>query len=142
MEYGPVDVIIVATATPSFDGSILAELEKVAATGFIRVLDAMVLGMDAEGAVFGVDLEDLPAEEKAKLGFVETGTRGLFDAEDSAMIAEGLVPGSIVIALAIEHAWATGLINALYQSGAEVGATMRIPADVVNERFAALAAGN
>jgi hypothetical protein len=138
MEYGPVDVVVVATGSPKFDGSILAELERVAATGAIRVLDAMVLLKADDETVIGLDLEDLPAEEKAMLGFIETGTRGLFDAEDAATLAEGLTPGSAIIALAIEHSWAVGLINAMYAQGAEIAISTRIPAAIVNERLTAL----
>jgi len=140
MNHGPVDVVVVATGLPSFDGSILAELERVAATGAIRVLDAMVLVKADDETVLGLDLEDLPEEERARLGFVETGTRGLFDTEDATILAEGLAPGSAIIALAIEHSWAVGLINALYDQGAEIAISTRIPAAIVNERLAALGA--
>jgi hypothetical protein len=142
MEHGPVDVLVVATGSPKFDGTILAELERVASTGTIRVLDAMVLVMDPDGTVVGIDIEDLSAEEQARLGFIETGTRGLFDAEDFATLAEGLVPGSAVFALAIEHVWAIGLTNALHAAGAEIAMSVRIPAAVVDERFSALAGRN
>jgi hypothetical protein len=138
VQHGPVDVVEVALGQPRFDGSVLSELEKIASTGFIRVLDAMVLVKADDGTVVSLDLEDLPEEEKAKLGFIETGTRGLFDAEDSAAFAEGLVPGSAIIALAIEHVWAVGLVNALYAQGAEIALSYRVPAVTVDERFAAL----
>jgi hypothetical protein len=141
MEYGPVDVVIIAAGEPKFDGSILSELESAAEKGIIRVLDAMVLIRGLDGDVYGVDLEDLPAEDKAALGFIETGTRGLFDAEDSATLAEGLAPGSAVVALAIEHKWAIGLVNSLWESGAEMAISMRIPAPVISDRLAAIAAG-
>jgi hypothetical protein len=140
MEYGPVDVVVLAIGEPHFDGSILGELHTAVAAGIIRVLDAMVLIKDDEGGVIGVDLEELSDEEKGRLGFIETGTRGLFDAEDSATLAEGLAPGSAIIALAIEHKWAIGLTNALYNSGAEIALTTRVPAPIVNERLAAVAA--
>jgi hypothetical protein len=142
MEHGPVDVAVVALGEPHFDGSVLAELEKATGAGIVRVLDAMVLVRDDDGAVYGLDLEDLPEDEKARLGFIETGTRGLFDAEDSAMLAEGIAPGSAIIALAIEHVWAIGLVNALAEVGADMALSIRIPAPVVDERFAALASGN
>ena len=93
-----------------------------------------------DGSVIGVDLEELSDEEKARLGFIETGTRGLFDAEDSAVLAEGLVPGSAIVALAIEHRWAVGLVNALMDAGVETAFGTRVPAVVVNERLAAIAA--
>jgi hypothetical protein len=80
----------------------------------------------------------LPAEEKAAVGFIDTGTRGLFDAEDAATLYEGMVPGSAVVALAIEHTWAVALVNALYQAGVDVALNFRVPAPIVDEAFASL----
>lgn len=141
MRYGPVDVIVLAMGEPRFDGSIMAELERLASTGTIRVLDAMVLIMDADGTVLGLDIEDLPAEDAAKFGFINSGTRGMFDAEDSGALAEGMVPGSAVIALAIENAWAVPLMNAFMEAGADVALHTRIPAPIVDDALAAIAAG-
>jgi hypothetical protein len=138
IKHGPVDVIVLAAGEPRFDGGVLAELERQAASGTIKVLDAMILLKDEQGQVFGLDLEDLPPEEAAKVGFIETGTRGLFDAEDAAIFSEGMVPGSAVVALAIEHTWALALVNALYQSGVDVAMNYRVPAMVVDEAFASL----
>jgi hypothetical protein len=72
------------------------------------------------------------------VGFIETGTRGLFDAEDAAIFSEGMVPGSAVVALAIEHTWALALVNALWQAGVDVAMNYRVPAMVVDEAFASL----
>jgi hypothetical protein len=139
MEHGPVDVLVVAFGEPKFDGSILVELERLAAAGTIRVLDALVLMKMEDGTQATLDIEDLADEDKAALGFVETGTRGLFDSEDAATLFEGLAPGSAVVALAIEHAWAVGLENAIIGAGAEVAMNERIPAVAVDAAFAALA---
>lgn len=139
MRYGPVDVIALAMGEPKFDGSILAELARLAETGTIRVLDAMVLVMDADGTVLGLDIEDLPVEDKKMLGFIETGTRGLFDAEDAATFAEGMVPGSAIVALAIESAWAVPLMQAFEDAGADVALHTRIPAVIIDEALSALA---
>jgi hypothetical protein len=139
IDRGPVDVVVLAAGEPHFDGSVFAELERQAASGTIRVLDAMLLYKDAEGRSWSLDLEDLPAEHKAAVGFIETGTRGLFDAEDAAMLHEGMVPGSAVVALAIEHTWAVALVNALAGAGVEMAFNYRVPAPVVDEALAALA---
>jgi len=123
-----------------FDGSILAELERLAATGTVRVLDAMVLLMEADGSVVGLDIEDMPAQDAAALGFIDTGTRGLFDAADSAALAEGMVPGSAIIALAIENAWAVPLMNAVVEAGAELALYTRVPAPMVEDAMARVVA--
>jgi hypothetical protein len=141
IEYGPVDVVVLAAGEPRFDGVVLAELERQVETGTIRVLDAMILLKDEAGGRAALDLEDLPAEQKKALGFIETGTRGLFDSEDAETLFEGMVPGSAVVALAIEHAWAVALVNAVYQAGVEVALNFRVPAMVVNEAFASLGSG-
>ena len=138
MKHGPVDVLVLALGEPHFDGSILAELAKQASTGTIRVLDAMVLMKQADGRRDALNLEDLPAEMKASLGFIWTGTRGLLDAEDAESFYEGMVPGSAVIALAIEHTWAIDLVNTLAEKGVEVAMNVRIPAPVIDEAFASL----
>ena len=140
MKHGPVDVVVLAAGEPRFDGSVLAELEKQAAMGTIRVLDAMLLFKDEAGACWETDLEDMPAEEAAALGFIATGTRGLFDSEDSETLFEGMVPGSAVVALAIEHAWAVDLVNAIAAQGVEVALNFRVPAPIVDEAFASLGA--
>ncbi len=138
IKHGPVDVIVLAAGEPRFDGNVLAELERQAESGTIRVLDAMILVKAGDGEVMSIDIEDLPAEEAARLGFIETGTRGLFDSYDAETLTEGMVPGSAVVALAIEHTWALALVNALYQSGVDVALNFRVPAIIVDEAFASL----
>jgi hypothetical protein len=136
IKHGPVDVVVMAAGEPRFDGGVLAELERQAASGTIRVLDAMILLKGEDGQSWRLDLEDLPAEEAAKVGFIATETRGLFDSEDAETLMEGMVPGSAVVALAIEHTWALALVNALWQAGVDVALNFRVPAPIVDEVFA------
>ena len=138
MKHGPVDVVVLAFGEPKFDGRILSELEKQAGTGTIRVLDAMVLFKDESGESWRMDLEGFPPEELAAVGFIETGTRGLFDSDDAEVLWEGMVPGSAVLALAIEHAWAVDLVNAMDAQGVELAMNFRVPAPIVDEAYAAL----
>ena len=137
---GPVDVLVMAAGTPRFDGSVLKELERLSAAGTIRVLDAMVILKDEKGLPWRLELKDLPPEQAAAVGFIPNETQGLFDTEDAATLSEGMVPGSAVFALAIEHLWAVGLVNTLYDAGVELATQFRVPALVVDEAFASLAA--
>ena len=138
IKHGPVDVIVLAAGEPKLDGRILAELKRQAASGTIRVLDAMLLFKDDAGNRASLDLEDLPDEMKAEVGFIETGTRGMFDSADAETLFEGMVPGSAVCALAIEHAWAVDLVNALHDASVELALNFRVPAPIVDEAFALL----
>ena len=138
IKHGPVDVVVLAAGEPRFDGGVFAELERQAASGTIRVLDALILVKNDQGDVLRINLEDLSPEEVAAVGFIDTGTRGLFDSEDADTLIEGMVPGSAVVALAIEHTWAVALVNALYQAGVDVALNFRVPALIVDEAFASL----
>jgi hypothetical protein len=139
IKHGPVDVIVLAAGEPRFDGGVLAELERQSATGTIKVLDAMILMKDEGGTCWAFNIEDMEPEQAAALGFIETGTRGLFDTDDADTLFEGMVPGSAVVALAIEHTWALALVNALWQAGVETALNFRVPAPIVDEAFARLA---
>jgi hypothetical protein len=129
---------VLASGEPRFDGSVLAELARLVETGVIRVLDIMVLIMGEDGKAYGLDIEDLSPEDKSTLGFINTDTRGLFDAEDAATFTEGMVPGSAIVALAIESAWAVPLMNAIAGAGAEIALHTRIPGIVFDDAMAAL----
>ncbi|MCO6451912.1 MAG: hypothetical protein J5I90_14110 [Caldilineales bacterium] len=135
---GPVDVIVLASGAPRFDGAVWTELERQTSAGTIRVLDAMLLFRDDAGDYWRLDLEDLPSEERAAVGFIESETRGLFDSEDAETLSEGMVPGSAIVALAIEHVWAVQLVNTIYDAGVEVALNFRVPAPIVDEAFASL----
>ena len=139
MKYGPVDVVVVAMGEPRFDGSLMAELERLAGTGTIRVLDAMVLINDESGEQWTLDIEDMPKEDQDALGFIETGTRGIFDGEDAAVFFEGMAPGSAIVALAIENAWVVPLVDALEGVGAELALHTRIPGPIVDDALEAIA---
>jgi hypothetical protein len=141
VKYGPVDVVILATDEAKIDGSILAALGDAVKAGSIRVLDAMMMAVDDDGKKFSLDIEDLGPEAKAALGFIDTGTRGLFDSEDAATIFEGMVPGSVVVALAIENAWAVPVLNAFESAGAQLALHTRIPAVIIDDALSALSAG-
>jgi len=138
IKHGPVDVIVLAAGAPSFDGSVFAELERQAASGTIRVLDALLLFKDEAGNRASYDLEDFPSDMKEAVGFIETGTRGLFDSEDAETLFEGMVPGSAVCTLAIEHVWAVKLVNVMRDAGVELALNFRVPAPIVDEAFASL----
>jgi hypothetical protein len=140
MKYGPVDVVILATGEPKFDGSVLSELQRLAEAGTIRLLDAMLLTKSESGLNVTLNIEDLPETDRASLGFIETGTRGLFDSADAATLFEGMVPGSALVALAVEHAWAVPLLNSFRAAGTEIALNYRLPAIVVNDAIAEVTA--
>ena len=138
MKHGPVDVVVLAFGEARFDGSALAELKRQSEAGTIRVLDLIILLKDEAEQCFRIQINDLPPEQAAAVAFIEAATIGLFDDEDAATLCSGMVPGSAVAGLAIEHTWAVDLAKAIYAEGGEMAANYRIPAPIVDEAFASL----
>ena len=138
MNHGPVDVVVLAFGEARFDGKALAELKRQSEAGTIRVLDLIILLKDEAEQCFRVEVSDLPPEQAAAVAFIEAATIGLFGDEDAATLCEGMVPGSAVAGLAIEHTWAVDLANAIAAEGGEMAANYRIPAPIVDEAFASL----
>jgi hypothetical protein len=138
MKHGPVDVAVLAFPEARLDGSALAELKRQVAAGAIQVLDIIVLLKDEDETCWRIEVSDLPPEQAAAVDFIKAETIGLFDDEDVAMLCEGMVPGSVVAGLAIEHTWAINLVNALHSEGGELAFNFRVPAPIVDEAFASL----
>jgi hypothetical protein len=138
IKHGPVDVVVLAFGEAHFDGSALAELKRQVAAGTIRVLDLIILLKDENQECRRIEMSDLLPEQAAAVDFIEVETRGLFDDEDAATLCEGMVPGSAVAGLAIEHTWAVDLMNALEAEGHDMSLNFRVPAHAVDEAFASL----
>lgn len=138
IKHGPVDVVVLAFGEAHFDGSALAELERQCSTGTISVLDLIILLKDEAGECLRVEVNDLPSEQSAALAFIEAAIGTLFDDEDAATLCEGMVPGSAVACLAIEHTWAVDLAKAIGDEGGEMAFNFRIPAPIVDDAFALL----
>jgi hypothetical protein len=138
MKHGPVDVVVLAFGEARFDGSALAELEKQAESGVIRVLDLIILLKDEDEQCWRIQVSDLPPEQAAAVAFIEAETMGLLDEEDAALLCEGMLPGSAVAALAIENLWAADLARAIHSEGGEMAFSYRVPAPAVEEAFEAL----
>ena len=138
MKHGPVDVVVLAFGEARFDGSALTELKRQVEAGTIRVLDLIILLKGEDEECWRIEMSDLSSEQAAAVDFIEAETHGLFDDEDAATLCEGMVPGSAVAGLAIEHTWAINLVNALHEEGGEMAFNFRVPAPMVEEAFASL----
>lgn len=143
MALGPLQLVVVAFDQPKLDGSILAELDAVRQQGFIRLVDALAVYKDAEGAVYSAQVSDLYEEEAmlagaaigAMIGLGEGGAEGAragaiagaeraaevyefgMDPEQVASIADQIPPGGAALLMLVEHTWLTPLRNVIRAQG-------------------------
>lgn len=138
LKHGPVDVVVLAFGEAHFDGSALSELKRQSAAGVIRVLDIIILIKGDDEKCMRVEIGELSSDQAEAIDFIGAETRGLFDGDDAAALCEGMVPGSAVVGLAIEHTWAVDLVNDLQKEGAELAFNFRVPSPIVDEAFKSL----
>jgi uncharacterized membrane protein len=132
---GPVQLVAIGFPPDAeFEGTIMAELERLESHETIRILDLLFVGKDAEtGDLLALDYqgEDLGAIVGALLGFgfeddgeleggpiesVEGHAFGLSRTEIQD-IAGSLEPGSSAGFVLIEHVWARELKGAVREAG-------------------------
>src|SRR5690349_24824829 len=89
MAVGPVQLIVLGFAHPDFHGEVIAELERLRKSDTVRVIDALAVYKDAEGALEAEHLSNLSRDEAIELGSKVGALIGLgFEGE------EGMVAGA------------------------------------------------
>src|SRR5712691_9807398 len=68
MAIGPVQLIVLGFKHPNFHGEVIAELEKLRQSGAVRVIDALAVYKNTQGAMEVEHLSNLSTEEAIELG--------------------------------------------------------------------------
>lgn len=137
---GPVQLLVFGFDTlDQFRGDILDRLEEVAPINAVRILDALFVAKEANGDLIALEVGDLGEEEGDEalgmilgtlLGFsfegeepdappaeiTEASAIGVTVA-DIRRLARDLVPGTGAGLLLVEHRWAAGLRDAIFDAG-------------------------
>jgi len=143
MAIGPVQLIVLGFNHPDFHGEVIAELERLHASGTVRVIDSIVVYKDADGELEVEHLSNLTQQQAIELGskigaLIGLGIEGEEGAEAGAELgaeqaaAEGIdvfsgaeewdvladIPdGSAAALILLEHHWAVPLRDAIARAG-------------------------
>jgi len=137
---GPIDLLVIEWREENMTGEAAAALLDLVERGIVRIFDLLVVRKDADGTFSGIDIEDLSADDLG--GFVAfSGARsGLLGDDDIAEAANALEPGTMAALIVYENTWAVPFVRAAHDIGAQVVASVRIPASDVLEALDALEA--
>jgi uncharacterized membrane protein len=132
-ELGPVQLIAAGFgADAQYEGRVAAELEKLEASGVLRVLDVLfvrkepdtgelqalnVRGADVGGAVRA--LLGLGNGAGAPQGAAESSTRGV-SRQEIEDVGDDLAPGEAAGLILVEHVWARDLEAAIRDTGGTI----------------------
>jgi hypothetical protein len=132
LDVGPIDYLAVEIPGARLEGKGMDALLDLTDRGIIRILDLVVVKVEADGSFVSMELTDLDGDGELDLTMFAGVRSGLLDDEDIAEGASITEPGNAVAMLVYENTWAGPFVTAMREAGAEVIASGRIPAqDVV-----------
>jgi uncharacterized membrane protein len=127
-EIGPIDYLLVEWPGKQPNGEVAPHLVDLVDRGLIRILDLVFIAKDEEGNVGALELADLGGEV-TELAIFEGAASGLLDDEDVEEAGGVLAPGTSAALLVFENSWAAPFVAAVRNSGGELVASGRIPAE-------------
>lgn len=139
MSIGPVEFLTIAFPGNRFDGRIVPELEKLVASGTVRIIDLVFISKDADGSITTYEFEDLEGDAAA-FGALDGEAGDLFTEEDIELAAEELDPNCSAVFLLWEDLWAAPFAEAVRAADGVILAGGRIPHEAVAEALEAAAA--
>jgi hypothetical protein len=139
MQHDPLEIIEIVFPGNKFRGEIVPELQELAETGMIRILDLAVITKDADGNITALEISDLDPGAAEPLLALVGAEEGMFSDEDFVIFGQNLEPNSTAALMIFENTWAGRFINAVHRANGKVVLNERIPKAVVEEIEAALA---
>lgn len=139
MAVGPCDLIVVKFPGNKFRGEIAPALGRLVDAGTIKIIDALFAIKDEKGDVAILEIRDVDGDGVADIAaIVEVdGAIGPDDVDDASQLLE---PNSSALLLLFENTWAAEVTQAMRNADGELLLMERIPAAVVEEALAAVAA--
>jgi hypothetical protein len=135
--HGPIDFVLIEFPEDRLTGGAAQALLDLVDAGIVALYDVMVVGKENDGSSYALDL----AEGVDRLGgFADLagGRSGLLAEDDMRKAAEAMEPGTLAALIVYENTWAIPFVAAARESGGEMIASARIPAQDVMDALDAL----
>ncbi len=136
--HGPVDFVLIEFPDDRLTGRAAEELMTLVDRGVVRIFDVLVVGKDTDGDIYGVDLAQVASEQLGGFADLAWARSGLLTDEDMTEAAGALLPGRLAALVVYENTWAIPFVAAARESGGEMVASARIPAQDVTDALAAM----
>jgi hypothetical protein len=136
--YGPIDFVLLEFPVDRLTGEAASALLDLVESGTIRLYDLMVIRKDADGSVAALELSDTSLADDLGLGRFAGARSGLLGDDDLAEAAAAMEPNTLAALIVYENSWAIPFVRAARNSGGEVIASARIPAQDIMDALEAL----
>jgi hypothetical protein len=136
----PLDYALIEFPGNQFKGEIAPEIYRLVEEGLIRIVDLVFISKDKQGNFTLLELNDLPDEQYSQFAPLTEHLASLFTAEDVASLAASVPANCSALVMLWQNIWTERLRRAISNANGRLVAHERIPADVLNEVMAEVAA--
>ena len=137
--HGPIDFLLMEFSADRLTGRAAQELLDLVDKGIVALYDVLVVGKADDGSTYALDMSD---DVDRLGGFAELAwvRSGLLTDEEIQEAAATMERGTLAVLIVYENTWAVPFIAAAKESGGELIAGARIPAQDVMDALDALEA--
>ncbi len=135
--HGPIDYVLLEFTGNKMTGRAAEELVNLVERGIVHVYDVMIVGKQADGTAYAVDLAEASGEA-GSFADLSGARSGILADDDLAEAAAAMEPGTLAALIVYENTWAIPFVAAAIESGGQMIAGGRIPAEDVMEALEAL----
>jgi hypothetical protein len=128
--HGPVDFVLLEFTGNRLTGRAADELLSLVDRGIVHVYDVLIVGKDENGAAYSVDLAEA-ADQVGSFADLQGARSGILADDDLRQAADAMEPGTLATLIVYENTWAIPFVAAARESGGEMIAGGRIPAQDV-----------
>ena len=137
--HGPVDFVLIEFQGDRLTGGAAQAMLDLVDKGIVSLYDVMVVGKTVEGVAYALDLAD-GVDQAGGFADMAWVRSGLLTEDDMHAAAESMLPGTLAALIVYENTWAVPFVTAAMESGGELIAGARIPAQDVISALDALEA--
>jgi hypothetical protein len=136
--HGPVDFLLIEFPQDQLTGRGAEELMALIDRGIVSVYDVIVVAKDDDGTAYGLDLAEVAAEQLGGFAGLAWARSGLVSDDDIQEAAAAMERGKVAVLIVYENTWARPFVAAALESGGQVIAGARIPAEDFMEAIAVM----
>jgi len=137
--HGPIDFVLIEFSADRLTGRAAQALLDLVDKGIVTLYDVLVVGKADDGSIYALDLAD-DAERIGGFADLAWVRSGLLTEDDMRDAAEAMLPGTLAVLIVYENTWARSFVAAVQESGGELVASARIPAQDVMDALDAMEA--
>jgi hypothetical protein len=137
--HGPIDFVLMEFSADRLTGGAAQALLDLVDKGIVALYDVLVVGKADDGSTYAVDLAD-DVDQVGGFADLAGARSGLLTDEDMQEAAAAMQPGTLAVLIVYENTWAVPFVAAAMESGGEMIASARIPAQDVMDALDSLEA--